>query len=290
MLRIAAIVSFSVFLVSAAGAQTGPSFEVASIRPAGGQQEAQSVSLGIRIDGAQIHGRMSLKDYIVVAYRLKNYQISGPDWLGSERFDIAATIPKDSSRQIPEMLQGLLAERFQLKAHREKKEFSVYALEVVKGGIKISENPPDPDQGNSERQEPFEAGGSGSSQGVFVKLGRDASYSFANNRIEGKKLTMENLAGVLDRFMDRPVVDLTNLKGRYDFAFDITEDDYRTMLIQAAVNNGVVLPPAALRLLDSGAPVSLFSGIEKLGLKLEVRKEPLDVLVIDEIRKTPTEN
>jgi len=90
---------------------------------------------------------MALKDYIRIAYRLKDYQISGPDWLRSERFDITAKIPEGvSPGQIPEMLQGLLTERFQLKMHREKKEFPVYALEIAKSGLKISENAPDPDR------------------------------------------------------------------------------------------------------------------------------------------------
>ena len=291
MLRLTAIFSFSLFLVNAVSAQTGPTFEVASIRPANGQTGELSVTLGIRIDGAQIHGQMALKDYIRIASRLKDYQTSGPDWLGSERFDIIAKIPEGASTlQIPEMLQALLAERFQLKTHREKKEFPVYALEVAKGGIKINENAPDPDRDNPNLKEPIERSGTGSGQGVSVNLGRGSSYTFANNRFEGKKLTMAELAGSLGQFLDRPVVDLTNLTGRYDFAFDITEEDYRNLLIRAGVNRGLALPPEALRLLDIGSPVSLFRAAEKLGLKLDARKVPLDLLVIDEVRKTPTEN
>ena len=290
-LRIAAIFSLSMFLASAVEAQTGPAFEVASIRPANGQTGDYSVTLGLRIDGVQIHGQMALKEYIRIAYRLKDYQISGPDWIGSEKFDITAKIPEGvSPGQTPEMLQGLLTERFQLKTHREKKEFPVYALEIAKGGLKVSENASDPDRDNPNLKEPIERSGTGSGQGVSVNLGRGSSYTFANNRFEGKKLTMAELAGSLDQFLDRPVVDLTNLTGRYDFTFDITEEDYRNMLIRAGVNRGLALPPEALRLLDTGSPVSLFRAAEKLGLKLDARKVPLDLLVIDEIHKTPTEN
>ena len=290
MLR-AAVFSVSLLLGSTAGAQTGPAFEVASIRPANGESADQSVTMGIKIDGSQIHGRLTLKDYIGIAYRLKNYQVSGPDWLGTERFDIAAKIPEGvPTHQIPEMFRALLAERFQLKAHREKKEFQVYALEIAKGGLKISEAAPDPDNGGSDRPGSFEASGTGSGQGVSVNLGRGASYTFANNRFEGKKLAMSEFATSIARFLDYPIVDMTGLTGRYSFAFDITEEDYRNMLIRAAVNSGVVLPPAALRLLDTGAPVSFFGAVEKLGLKLDERKAPLDILVIEEIRKTPTEN
>lgn len=291
MIRIAAIFILSVFLVSAVGAQTGPSFEVASIRPVNGQSGSQSITLGIRIDGVQIHGQMALKDYIRIAYRLKDYQISGPDWLGSETFDITAKIPEGSSPgQMPEMLRGLLTERFQLKTHREKKDFPVYALEIAKGGLKISENAPDPGRDNPNSKEPIGGSGTGSGQGISVNLGRGSLYTFANNRYEGKKLTMAILADSLAQFLDRPVVDLTSLTGRYDFVFDITEEDYRNMLIRAGANRGVALPPEALRLLDTGSPVSLFHAAEKLGLKLDARKVPLDLLVIDEIHKTPTEN
>jgi len=183
-----------------------------------------------------------------------------------------------------------LTERFQLKTHREKKEFPVYALEIAKGGLKISESAPGPDRDSSNFKEPIERSGTGSGQGVSVTLGRGSSYTFANNRFEGKKLTMAELAGSLDQFLDRPVVDLTNLTGRYDFTFDITEEDYRNMLIRAGVNRGLSLPPEALRMLDTGLPVSFFRAAEKLGLKLDARKVPLDMLVIDEIHKTPTEN
>ncbi len=278
-------------LAGVAIAQTGPAFEVASIRPAKGQSDPQSVTLGIRIDGAQIHGRMALKDYVGIAYRLKSYQISGPDWLNSERFDIAAKIPEGvPPSQIPEMLQALLIERFHLKTHREKKEFPVYVLEVSKGGLKINESLPDSNQENHERPAAFEASGTGSSQGISVNIGQGASYTFANNRFEGKKLTMTLLATSLDSFLDRPIIDMTNLTGRYDFAFDITEEDYRNMLVRAAVNRGVVLPPSALQMLDTGSPVSLFGAAEKLGLKFDARKTPLEMLVIEEVLKLPTEN
>lgn len=290
MVRTAAALFLVIFFVISLGAQTKPAFEVASIRPVS-QVDDQSVTLGIRIDGAQVRGRMALKDYIGLAYQLKTYQVSGPDWLDSARFDIAATIPAGvSTQQIPAMFQQLLIERFQLKTRREKKDFPVYALVVAKGGMRIIQDASEPDSGNPGQQEPLEATGTGSGQGVSVNLGRGAWYTFGNNHFEGKKLTMAQFAASLDRYLDRPVVDLTNLTARYDFAFDITEEDYRNMLVRAAVSSGISLPPAALRLLDSGTPVSFFDALEKLGLKLDSRKAPLDLLVIEEIRKNPTEN
>lgn len=102
---------------------------------------------------------------------------------------------------------------------------------------------------------------------------------------------MPTLAGTLERFVDRPVVDMTNHKGSYDLSFDVTAEDYRTMLIRSAVVAGIILPPDVLRLLDgSSSPASLFDGLSKLGLKLVPTKAPLDLLVIDKMLKTTTEN
>jgi uncharacterized protein (TIGR03435 family) len=121
-------------------------------------------------------------------------------------------------------------------------------------------------------------------------LGRGSSYTFSNNKFEAKRLTMAALAGNLERFVDRPIVDMTDLNGSYDFTLDLTQEDYRVMLIHAGVAAGVTLPPEALRLLDGASLASLYDAMQKVGLKLDARKAPLDLLVIDEARKTPTEN
>jgi len=233
-----------------------------------------------------------LKDYIGMAYRLKLYQISGPDWIGTTRFDVAATLPEGSlPSQISTMTQALLEERFQLKVHREKKEFPIYALEIVKGGLKMTEAPPSAELANADPKAPQAFTGAGSNQGVSVNLGQGSSFTFSNNKFEAKRLTMASLAGTLERFLDRPVVDMTDLKGSYDFSIDVTGEDYRAMMIRSAVVAGVVLPPEVLRFLDgASSPESLFDGLAKLGLRLDARKAPLDVLVIDGALKTPTEN
>jgi len=101
---------------------------------------------------------------------------------------------------------------------------------------------------------------------------------------------MELFAGNLERFVDRPIVDMTELKGTYDIVLEVTQEDYRAMLIRAGINAGVTLPPEALRLLDGASVSSLLDAIQKLGLKLDARKAPLDLLVIDDARKTPTDN
>ena len=268
------------------------SFEVASIRPSAGTPQ-QAVAAGARIDGAQFRTAfLTLKDYIAMAYRLKLYQISGPDWIGSDRFDIAAKLPEGTlPSQTMGMMQTLLEERFQLKSHREKKEFPVYALEIAKGGFKMTESPPAPELENLDARAPQAFTGTGSNQGVSINLGPGSSFTFANNKFEAKRLSMAMLVGTLERFLDRSIVNATKLNGVYDFSIDVTTEDYRSMLIRSAVVAGVILPPEALRVLDgSSSPASLFDGLEKLGLKLEPRKAPMDVLVVDSALKIPTEN
>ena len=269
-----------------------PSFEVASIRPSDGTPQA-GVAAGARIDGAQFRtAYLTLKDYIGMAYRLKLYQVSGPDWIGTDRFDVVATLPDGTlPAQAPEMMQSLLEERFQLKSHREKKDFPVYALVIAKGGLKMTETPPDAELATTDARAPQEFTGAGSNQGVSLNLGKGSSLTFANNKFQAKKLNMATVAATLERFLDRPIVDATDLKGLYDFTVDVTPEDYQAMLIRSAVIAGVILPPNVLRLIEGApTPTSFFDGMEKLGLKLEPRKAPLDVLVVDSVLKKPTEN
>jgi len=122
-----------------------PQFEVASIRPSAPAALGQ-VGLGLHIDGSQVSMRQfALKDEIAVAFNLKQYQVSGPDWLATEKFDIVAKLPEGAPRnQVREMLQALLLDRFQMKTHHETKDFSVYAVVVAKSGLKMKEAPPDP--------------------------------------------------------------------------------------------------------------------------------------------------
>ncbi len=266
-----------------------PEFEVATIRPSIQDLQAGATA-GVRIDGAQVRcAALTLKDYIGMAYRIKLYQVSGPDWIGSDRFDISATIPAGiPAAQMPEMMQRLLEDRFQIKIHREKKDFPVYVLEVAKGGLKAQESDPDPNAADAKA--PLTIAGSGSSQGISVNLGRGSSYSFANNRFEANRVDMPTLAAVLERFVDRPIVDMTDVTGQYDFALPVTDEDYRVMLIHAGVNAGVNVPPQALRLLDGASTPSLFDALQRVGLKLDARKAPLDMIIVDDSRKTPTEN
>lgn len=264
-------------------------FEVASVKPAG-DTPPQQMAVGVHIDGAQVNcNYLSLKDYIRMAYRVKIYQVVGPDWMASTRFDISAKLPAGASRdQVPDMLKSLLAERFQLKSHLDSKEFPVYGLTVGKNGLKIKESPLEGEAGTGTA--PVNVTASGGPGGVSMSFGRGSYFNFGNNRLEARKIDMRNFTATLERFVDRPVVDMTDLKGNYDFTIEFTPEDYRAMLIRSALSAGVTLPPGAERLLEGVSGDSLFQGLQTLGLKLEPRKAPLEVLVVDQANKIPTEN
>ncbi len=265
-------------------------FEVASIRPSGPLTPGQ-LGIGLHIDGAQVRCTyLSLNDYFGIAYKVKNYQVSGPDWITSDRFDINAKLPDGAGRdQVPEMLKTLLETRFQIKSHRDTKQFPVYALLVGKDGLKIKPLPEDADGAGAPRAD-VEVKAAGSRNGVTVDLGKGSSFSIGANKVEAKRLTMVALADMLARFEDRPVVDMTGVKGVYDLSLEVTPEDFRAMTIRSAIAAGVQLPPEAIRLLDGASDGSLQTALQTLGLKLEARKAPIEVLVIDHAEKVPTDN
>jgi len=265
-----------------------PEFEVASIKPSPPPTSGQ-INAGVHIDGARVScSQLSLNDYIGIAHKVKRHQIVGPDWLASDRYDIAATLPEGAKReQVPEMLKALLEDRFGMKMHRDTKEFPVYGLVIGKGGLKMTESPVD---AGLDSAKPVEVKVSGGAAGTTIDYGNGSYFTFANNRFEAKKLTMVAFADTLARFCDRPVVDMTELKGRYDLAIEFSPEDFRAMQIRAAIAAGVTLPPQVLQMLEHASGDSLPTALQTLGLKLEPRKAPIEVLVVDHAEKTPTAN
>jgi uncharacterized protein (TIGR03435 family) len=278
-------VAISAAAAATLAGQEPPRFEVASIRPSG--ELTQQSRGGLTITQRQARfSLLSLKDYIGIAYGLRVYQIAGPDWLASTRFEIAATIPENQPPdQLPAMLRSLLKDRFKLRTHREDREFAVYALEVAAGGSKLVKLPED-----EPTDTPFTVSSGPTAGGVAVDLGQGSSLLLGNNRFDAKKVTMVTLADTLARFVDRPVVDRTDLEGRYDVVFEVPPDDFMAMMIRSAVAAGVPMPPQALQLLDTASIAAVPDALTPLGLSLQPRRAPLEVLVIDSMEKLPTEN
>ncbi len=271
-----------------AGQATRPEFEVASIKPS--PEQTTQINVGVRVSGSQVRiSYMSVKDYIAIAYRMRPDQVIGPDWIGQDRYDIAAKIPDGAPEgQVADMLQALLAERFGLTVHRDKKEFPVYAL-IARPGATLPVAVPDP---NAPAVVPgaTTVSASGNAGGIGIDLGGGSSFTLSPARVDVKNLSLARMTEMLARFLDRPVVDMTELKGTYDLALDITPEEYGVLMMRSAINAGVNLPPQALRLLDTGPANPLAEALKKYGLGLDSRRAPLDVIVVDTIQKAPTPN
>ena len=282
---------FAYLLGSSLFSQTKPEFEVASIRPAAPFTPGQQVNAGVKINDAHVtFTSLSLKDYIGMAFKVKYHQISGPDWIASERFDINATLPEGTRRdQLPEMMQTLLTDRLEMKHHRTSKEFPVYGLVVAKGGLKIAEIAAAEDATEAAKK-PVEVSATGSRGGTTVNYGNGSAFSFGDNKFQAKKVTMANVADTLARFVDRPVVDMTGLKGIYDFNLESQPEDFQAMIIRSAIAAGITLPPQAIQLMERASGDSLPNVLQALGLKLERTKSPIEVVVIDQMLKIPTAN
>ena len=171
-------------------------------------------------------------------------------------------MPEGSTDDLADMMRGLLAERFQLRTHREQRDFDVYALERSKNGPSLIPSPDDTPANGT-----FTVGSSSDGNAIAADLGNGASLSFANSKFEARRVTMTALGDTLGRFLDRPIVDRTGLTGGYEF----------TLRYSNQPNPADDTP-------------SLFTALEEqLGLKLMPDRAPLQVLVVDRIER-PTED
>lgn len=295
MSRIAVIAAVAAAIPVFSFAQAKPQrleYEVASIKQSPVLEAG--VKIGLHTDGSMLRfDFLSLRDCIRIAWGVKDFQVLGPDWIASERYTINAKLPEGSftEDQRREMLQNLLLDRFGLKFHKDKKEFAVYALEQGKNGIRMKETPPDANAADAAPAKGLSVSASGSEKGVFVDLGQGAYFTFADNKFVGHKLTMPRIADTLAMYLDKPMVDMTGVPDTktWELTLEITSDDYRVMLIRSAIRAGVTLPPEALRLAE--APIeSFYTALDTAGLKLESKRAPLDVIVVDQVNKVPLEN
>ena len=238
-------------------AEVDARFEVATIRPTDPNHPLQETPIGHRI----VFSGTTIRFLMAFIYDVHDKQIVGaPAWLGSEQFDIQGVADTPDAPNLPQlkiMLRKLLADRVQLKFHRETREVSAYVLTVAKNGAKLEES----------------------------KEGTDVIGSFLgrpSRGMKGRNLTMVDFARLLQSgILDRPVVDRTGLQGRYDFLLKWTPDESQFTQV------GARIPPPT----DSAdAPPGLFTAMgEQLGLRVTAEKTPVEVLVIDRIEK-PSEN
>jgi uncharacterized protein (TIGR03435 family) len=238
---------------------------------------------------------MTLKNLIMTAYAVKPYQINGPDWLDSERYDIVAKVPTGATKeQVNVMWQNLLAERFGLVVHHESKEFQVDELVVAKGGHKLKESAEDAGPAPSPQAFPpappkIDKNGFPELAGPGMMMMMTAGPNGPIGHMVAKGQPLSQLATMLGNQLNRPVVDKTDLQGKYDFSIEVTPDLKGLPGPPPGLGlGGPAGPPAA----DASVPGSdLATAVQQqLGLRLVKSKAQLDVVVVDKAEKVPTEN
>jgi uncharacterized protein (TIGR03435 family) len=255
------------FAGCAAAQQTQPlAFEVASVRQANyAPPTAEDIRAGrvnlprTRIEGDRVDiTAMPMRVILGTAYGTAGIYIFGEGWLESVRWDIHAKIPAGAGKeQAPAILRALLEERFALRVHREMRDMPIYALVEAKGGIRLQEFPADTP--NSSRTDP--------ATGIMEMIGTLDAIGAAGS-----------FAG-----LNAPVENHTGLKGKYKLSLNARLLFARIQQLKPGDN---VAPGPD----DSDSADSMSEILVPMGLRLERRKVPKDVVVIDRMNKIPSEN
>jgi len=235
-----------------------PGIEVATVKPSAPDE---GFALGAGQGGANVFitRGTSVRTLIQFANGVHPRQIIGPSWIDSERYAVTIKADQEGAPSIPQeriLMQKLLADRFKIVTHREKKELAIYALTIAKGGPKLAAHPGPPSN--------------------------QWGYGFGLGSINGRNTTMTEFAGWLQaNLMEQPVLDRTGLTDRFDFSLRYTPDPSMRLTNIPNARPG----PAT----DDSLP-DLFSAFQQqLGLKLESTRGPVDIVVVDSIER-PSEN
>jgi len=251
----------AVAVARVASAQTAWKFEVASVKPARGAPGPPSSTVDPSIVSFQ---NTNLLNLLARASGLRTYQIQGPAWLGAERYDVTAKLPDGAPvGEVPAMLTGLLAERFQLATHRETKEENVFVLTVGKPGPKLKKTQLEIDPSNLPAN----------------LVANQVDYT--RNGFRFPAVTVSMFANTLAALIGHPVLDETGIDGVYDIELDVAQSElasYRGDAIAAAHERA------------SDPTNSLPSAIKALGLDWGTKKAPVEHLVVDRALRVPLEN
>ncbi len=283
-MQVSALILLCLLSVCGAFAQASDdslTFEVASVKPhplVAGEPAGSSFNGG---PGTSDPGQITvinrtLRTLVIEAYGIRGFQIEHPQWVGDERFDIIAKVPPGTTPpQAKAMMRNLLVERFDLRIRRETRGLPVYALVVAKGGLKMKPSaddpagqPPAPAEGLIALDK-LKTGSDGFRQlppGAHTVM---ASYTADTAKVTGQKQPLSQLVSWLSsRVSDRPIIDETGLKGNYDFSMTWS-----------------------LEYDGAGNDFGLFAALEQqLGLKMDPRKMPTEMLIVVSALRVPKEN
>jgi uncharacterized protein (TIGR03435 family) len=250
-------------------AQTRPAFDAASIKPSASSAGFQSVrAMGDRVVGEDA----TLRALVQFAYRtadgrrfLNSQIVDAPRWIETDRFYVQAKAGASkgaiTERQLQLMTQALLEERFQLRTHREQRELPVYDLVASKGGIKMTravDQTPTTSDGDPVTLDP-----SAPPRGRFKQMGKPSPSGAITLSITGTAVTMTAFIGLLQQYLDRPIVDSSGASGLYDVRLEFGMAQQQ---------------PTA----DDSTGPSIFTAVqEQLGLKLDAVRRHVEVLAVD---------
>jgi uncharacterized protein (TIGR03435 family) len=275
-----------------AQSESRPSFDVVSIKP---NRTNQGIPLIVFQPGGRvIASNVDVRQVILVAYGLENIQlVNAPDWTATERFAIEARTadetPTDSIRM---MLRTMLAERFAMAAHPERREMALFALTMARNdkrpgpGLRVSgpecaPMKPPPGVPMPPPPPPSPAGNSGAKLRIILPRDeprrRRCGSMLAPGWFSARSITLQELTSPLTQLMRRPVIDETGLTGEFDL----------DVFFQPEGLGGALVGPPPQSLSDAPALTTALQ--DELGLRLEPRRGPFDVLVVDRIER-PTEN
>jgi uncharacterized protein (TIGR03435 family) len=267
----------SVLILLFATAAAAQDFDVASVKlhvPKAGEGNSSKMTGGPATEdpGRIVVTNRTLRTLIIEAYGIRNFQIEHPGWMGDLRYDIVAKVPAGASHQDSRvMMRKLLEDRFELKIRREMRDLSVYGLTIAKGGLKMTQSTATAPgvSGENLDMSKLKTGSDGFSQlpaGAQTIL---TNYTAAGAKTIGARQTISKIVTWLTGEVDKPVFDETGLKGEYNFS--------------------MVWAPPHNQNLDTAADI--FTALPKqLGLKLEPRKRPVEMLIVESGRKDPIEN
>jgi uncharacterized protein (TIGR03435 family) len=273
----------------------GPSFDVVSVKAAapGSRQTPSERERGFIGTGGRVDLRaVSMGSVLTRAFDLTPDQLSGPDWLNSQSYDISAVAPAGTPRdQILLMFQNLLADRFKLKYHRETAVTPVYALVADSKGVKLNPGIPDNDPDNhGQIAATSNAGGKVTASartgfGIYTLTVADGVMHYDLQNI-GMKDLARFLSQAGRRALGLPVIDLTEMKGRYQVALDISQSESHG---PAPGSSGAAEDPQGPGASDP-AGSSIRTSLGKQGLRLVRKNAPLEKFVVDQLERTPTAN
>jgi uncharacterized protein (TIGR03435 family) len=217
---------------------------------------ASSLRSGVKIDDAQaIFTNVTLASLIQRGYGVKAYQIDGPDWLSSRRYDVAARMPSGATtEQVSGMLQALLNERFHLTLHHDTRALNGYELIVGRAGLKLQP-----------------AGGSAPELTLMEEAKGGAVISVVTARAQ----RLSELANLVSREFRLPVADKTGETDAFDFRLEFAPQAPGALPIEQA---------------DTAGAPNLITAVQQLGLRLNNAKVATDILVIEHADQIPTEN